>query len=203
MSNEEKTEVQGPRRKAPPYYIGETYRGYRTAPPDVERYKNGAMVGKRNKAARRLIRKTFGRQVSSIEKKILKARDVRLEVERLATNSHEARRYFKKTLALHQPLPPFVSRSEARKANRQAILDARDAQQELRVKRAEALTEKRRKESLASTEKTLADALDPNHPMMADEKARATHDLANLIYGVDPGYKDALLVVDSTGKVVR
>lgn len=120
LSGRPPTALQGPRKRAPRYYIGNTYRGRLTAAPDAERYKNGVLPGVRNKAARRLIRKASGRALSTIEQKILKARDVRLEIERLATNGHEARRYFEKTLALHAPVPQPIPRSEARARQRAA-----------------------------------------------------------------------------------
>lgn len=78
----------GPLRKAPPIYVGETY-----TPADVERHPNGSPLGRRVKASRRMLRKRIRERISSSGRAIVKARHVRLESERLATNSHEAKRY--------------------------------------------------------------------------------------------------------------
>lgn len=87
MMNEEQP-WQGPLRKAPPINVGERY-----TPSDVERYPNGVPINKRIKSSRRLLRGLIRKHNSSIERAIMKARRVRLESERLATNSHEAQRY--------------------------------------------------------------------------------------------------------------
>lgn len=82
------TDRNGPLRKAPPIYVGETY-----TPADVERHPNGAPLGVRCKPSRRMLRKRIQQRISSSGRAIAKARHVRLESERLATNSHEAKRY--------------------------------------------------------------------------------------------------------------
>ena len=106
------TETQGPRRKAPGYYIGETVGGYRVNYPDVERYSNGAIAGKRNKAARRIIRKAFMKAGSRVEKNIRLSRAMKAQAREIVHDDHEdksrtaqsrrARRLYEAELALHQ-----------------------------------------------------------------------------------------------------
>ena len=125
------TEVQGPRRKAPGYYIGETvggrlrpkgtrgaqhdqmkFGGNRVNYPDVERYPNGAIAGKRNKAARRIIRKAFMKAGSRVEKNIRLSRAMKAQAREIVHDDHEdksrtaqsrrARRLYEAELALHQ-----------------------------------------------------------------------------------------------------
>jgi hypothetical protein len=112
-------EVQGPRRASAAYYIGQTYRGLLTQMPDSEFYPNGAVASKRNKAARRMIRKVFGRSMSRIEQHVLKARDLTNEMRRLASGGREGKRYLEKTLAVHQPVPQPVLRAERRALERE------------------------------------------------------------------------------------
>lgn len=87
----------GPRRRAPVYYIGETYargRGRKgsRAPrsmqyPDVERNANGSLPGIRNKAARRIIRNAFGRKLSRISKGLDAARAMKMQAREIASES--------------------------------------------------------------------------------------------------------------------
>lgn len=144
--------------KVPPYYIGYTFKGRRTADPLIGHNKL-YREATHDKSARRLIRQAFDRSLHRIDQKIMKARDVRLELERLATNSHEAKRYLDQTLALHQPAPAFVTRSQARAKNRGPIMAERAAEQQRRVDRAEAraTAEAKRAETatLDTTEKAL------------------------------------------------
>lgn len=154
-------EVHGPRRKAPPYYIGETYRG-RATTKDADRWPNGALVGKRNKAARRLIRKAFGKALSRIEQHVMKARDARNEVQRLATNSHEAKRYWEQTLALHQPAPRFKTRSEMRAKTRGIRTANRAKEQERRV---EQMEHQREAQEKRDREHALLTKSDRNRPI--------------------------------------
>lgn len=114
-------EMHGPKIKAMAYYIGETGRAARQAPrrvgehlpkmtvtglrmtavrDDVERRPNGALAGKRDKGARRILRAARKRQVQASERAVMRARAGRLEVEKLATNSHEAKRYVAANLAV-------------------------------------------------------------------------------------------------------
>ena len=147
LSVREPTAPQGPRRRAPHYYVGETCgtkrgkgsygRGTGTMRrtrsvaqvrhtryvnyPDVQRYPNGALPGIRNKLARRRIRGALMRANSTIEARVRRARQLRLSIP--SYNSHEARRLFEKTLSLHMPTPSYDSRAlrtAFRKAKRAA-----------------------------------------------------------------------------------
>lgn len=88
MSKTRPEDWQGPLRAAAPYYAGETF-VFR----DAERYGNGAPKGKRDKLARRMIRAGGFARRSRNDRTFMYARAQRLEDERLATNSHEAKRY--------------------------------------------------------------------------------------------------------------
>jgi hypothetical protein len=119
----------GPRRRAPRYYAGETYKGLRMQYPDVERNPNGSLPGIRDKAARRLIRKAFDAKHNSRVEQALKlpramkaqAREVASEerVEKIADHHNGnrstkftstsgetrwARRLFASELAIHRPV---------------------------------------------------------------------------------------------------
>lgn len=121
MNDNDKIEVQGPRRRAPRYYVGETVGRRPINYPDVQRYPNGALPGIRNKLARRRIRAALMRANSTIEARVAKARHLRLTIP--SYNSHEAKRLFEKTLSLHMPAPSYDSRAlrtEFRKAKRAA-----------------------------------------------------------------------------------
>lgn len=85
------TETYGPKFKAPTYHIGNL-----GAVRDMEHWPNGAPVGIRNKAARRIIRKGLIERRTRSRSTIRRARIQRFEDERLATNSHEAKRYHEK-----------------------------------------------------------------------------------------------------------
>ncbi len=76
----------GPRRLAPEFYAGERF-----VPRDAERYKGGATTGRRNKFARRRVRnyKMRGR----IDSLLAILRHGMEQVKRLASNSHEKKRY--------------------------------------------------------------------------------------------------------------
>jgi len=130
-SGQKPTSIQGPRRKSPDFYIGETFgvngkgsAGGRamTTRPDVERLPNGKLPSRHDKIARRIIRAAFKRSYSRVEQHVMKARDVVREVEGLADNSHEKQRYVAKTLALHVPQLTRMSRSEARAENRKFLM---------------------------------------------------------------------------------
>lgn len=131
--------ISGPRRRAPMYYVGETYGrkkartiegattfadGRRvTSPrsmqyPDVERNPNGSVPGIRNKFMRRLIRKAFKVHHSKIEK-ALKLPRAMLEQARLIAkeNGHGskwARRLFARELAIHQEAEQQPIRAQRR-----------------------------------------------------------------------------------------
>lgn len=121
----------GPLRKAPAYYIGEHVGAYRVVHRDVERYPNGAMPGVRDKGARRLIRKAFLRNASSVEKALRRVRAMKVQAFEIARDQKKsrqwARRLFAAELALHQPV--FVpdarkARTEKRKMKRRGEKDA-------------------------------------------------------------------------------
>lgn len=82
---------QGPLLAAPDYYAGKA--GKLTLRADTERHGNGTVPGIRDKLARRAIRKARAAGMSSVACKIRDARMNRLQTERLASNSHEAKRY--------------------------------------------------------------------------------------------------------------
>lgn len=131
------TAPQGPRRRAPRYYAGETYGrrarfrvgtgGMQKGPGrsiqhrDVERYKNGTVVGIRNKAARRLIRYALKRKFSSVERGLKlprgmmsQATDIVREASAIETRDGKtawkgkspraAQRLLAAELAIHQPV---------------------------------------------------------------------------------------------------
>lgn len=88
-TSDEPALAYGPLRKAPTYYIGEaigvngksSYGGRAlTARRDTERLQNGSLPGKRDKLARRMLRKAFRNAYSKTEQSILKAHDLVNEV---------------------------------------------------------------------------------------------------------------------------
>lgn len=160
MSNTPEHSI-GPLRRCPPYYIGETYRGRNTAHPEAERWPDGRQTGKRDKLARRMIRKAFGRSLSRIEQHVLKARDARNEVQRLATNSHEAARYWDKVLALHVPLGQPATRAQIRDKFRPYY--AHTTEQAQRVERAERAAKAAENAKMLSTVKSLDEAMKQLH----------------------------------------
>lgn len=128
------TAPQGPRRKAPMFYAGETWGRHHVQYPDVERYPNGALPSKRNKFARRLIRGALKRQFSSVEKALRLPRAMKAQALEVARDSGKstrwARRLFDNELAIHQPV--YVPsqkelraiRTEKRRLKRQGKVDA-------------------------------------------------------------------------------
>lgn len=103
---------QGPARKAPEFYAGETYGPNTIQYPDVERYPNGALPSKRNKFARRIIRSAFKARFSSLTKPLRLARGLRAQAYEVAKDDQPktakrgrwARRLLAKELAIHQPV---------------------------------------------------------------------------------------------------
>lgn len=78
---------QGPKRKAGDFVVGSRF-----TRPDSERHANGAVLGKRSKLARRMLRgKIMGRR-TDVKKNIVAAHREIANAERLAENSHEKRR---------------------------------------------------------------------------------------------------------------
>jgi hypothetical protein len=130
MDKNEPAEVYGPRRRAPHYYAGESRGRHVMNYPDVERYPNGALAGRRDKLARRVIRAAFGRHFSSVEKGIKFARALKAQAYEVAPNGHAARRLLAAELAIHQTVyAPSQKelralRTERRKLKRQGKLDA-------------------------------------------------------------------------------
>lgn len=140
LSGKPPTKPQGPRRRPPAYYAGETYGGrnrlspkansrpfsnsVRKGPgrpmnyPDVERYPNGALPATRNKHMRRLIRKAFKRHHSTVEKALKLPRammaQARLIAKENGKSSRWARRLFERELAIHMPLPNEPTRAQRR-----------------------------------------------------------------------------------------
>jgi hypothetical protein len=108
----------GPRRRAPMYYAGQTYgrrrigrtggktQGREILYPDVERYANGAVPGKRDKLARRVIRGALKRSFSSVERALKLPRamkeQARLIAKEQGKSSQWALRLFDRELAIHE-----------------------------------------------------------------------------------------------------
>ena len=112
----------GPLRRAPAYYAGNTYRGHHINYPDVERYGNGVMPGKRDKAARRVIRAALKRLHSRIEKALGLPRAMMAQALEIAKEQKKSvrwgRRLFDQELKLHTPAPQPVTRAAARAEKR-------------------------------------------------------------------------------------
>jgi hypothetical protein len=148
LSGKTPTAWQGPKRKAPDVYIGETiggrmrggvlkggtrqiFGGRRTTFPDTERNANGSLKGVRNKISRRVIRKAFLRSHSTVEIKIANARALNAQAAEVARDNKKstrwARRLVVKELAIHQPVyaPDHkelrAMRTAARKAKRKGF----------------------------------------------------------------------------------
>jgi hypothetical protein len=124
----------GPMRRAPEYYAGEKIGRQVIQHKDAERYGNGALPGKRNKAARRVIRGALKRRFSKPERAMGLPRAMQaqgLEIARENGKSDRwAKRLYAKELAIHQPVyaPDKKTlrkmRTEARAAKRKGKLDA-------------------------------------------------------------------------------
>jgi hypothetical protein len=84
-------EWKGPRRRMQ-HYGGKKLGGHRLR-DDVERWPNGAVVARRDKFARQATRAAATVAYSSIETSIAQARRARIQIEKLASNSHEKKRY--------------------------------------------------------------------------------------------------------------
>lgn len=136
----------GPRRRAPMYYAGETYgrrrigrtgaktRGRAIQYPDVERYPNGALASKRDKAARRLIRGALKRKFSKVETALKLPRAMLAQARLIAKENGKSpkwgRQLYEKELAIHDPVyaPSQTElralRTAKRKLKRQGKQDA-------------------------------------------------------------------------------
>lgn len=93
MTNNEIGPVYGPARPALPHYIG---RRFSTGKKDEERWQNGAAVGIRDKAARRMLRKRAFNAHSTIEKSVRRAQLQTRYAQKLSDNCHEAKRNYEK-----------------------------------------------------------------------------------------------------------
>lgn len=78
---------QGPKRKAGDFVVGGRF-----TRPDSERHANGAVLGKRSKLARRMLRGKIMGQRTDVKKNIVAAHREIANAGRLAENSHEKRR---------------------------------------------------------------------------------------------------------------
>lgn len=107
-------QVYGPPRKAPEFYIGERF-----THRDVERWPNGSPVGKRDKGARRLLRGFAMKRRSRIKVLVFAAQRMRAEANRLADNSHEAKRNLAGLILESQQ-----ERAKEREAQRKKMLEA-------------------------------------------------------------------------------
>ena len=109
------------------YYAGETYGRRKVNYPDVERHPNGTMPGKRDKAARRIIRAAFKRKFSRVERGLALPRAMKAQASELARDEGKstrwARRLFDKELAIHQTVYVPATRTALR-ANKRAAKDA-------------------------------------------------------------------------------
>ncbi len=127
LSGKPPTEIQGPRRRAPMYYAGETLGQRKINYPDVERHANGAMPGIRDKAARRLIRGALKRRFSKVEKALELPRAMQAQAREIANDEGKstrwARRLFEQELEIHQPVYVPATRTALR-ANKRAAKDA-------------------------------------------------------------------------------
>lgn len=131
LSNLPPTDLQGPKRRAPRYYIGETCGRFRTVFPDTERNPNGSLPGIRDKGARRVVRAAFKRSHSRVESGLANARALRAQAFEVARDNKKstrfARRLLDKEMAIHQPVyaPDQKTlrkmRTQARKEKRQKV----------------------------------------------------------------------------------
>lgn len=124
---------QGPRRKAPAFYAGETYYGLNIQYPDVERWPNGALPAKRDKGARRIIRGALKKKFSSLTKSLRLAQGLRAQAYEAARDDQPsgakrgrwARRLLAKELMIHQtvyvPADLRALRTEKRKRLRAGL----------------------------------------------------------------------------------
>lgn len=86
---------QGPMRKAPAIHAGQRFSRH-----DAERHANGAQVGKRNKLARKMMRKKLMKNRSTIERHLGNAHLAIARAEHLSDNVHEKQRILDEESAL-------------------------------------------------------------------------------------------------------
>lgn len=119
LSGKPPTEWQGPLRRAPEYYAGKTMgKRVRTRNGKVggrpmlhadTQVKVDGTYGKKNKAARRLVRGAMKKSHSRAEKRVRDAQLLKQEAYSASWNGHEARRMLDKELAFRPtaaPQPP-------------------------------------------------------------------------------------------------
>lgn len=117
---DEPAPVQGPRRKAPEFYIGDgRLKGRPINHPDVERKANGQVVGKRDKAARRMLRKALKKSRSTTEHALEQPRAMQAQAaevmrEEGRRGGRAGRRLFERMLDIHQPRPNELTRAQRR-----------------------------------------------------------------------------------------
>lgn len=92
LSGRPPTDTQGPLRKAPRYYAGKTYKRRQLARPATERNANGSLAGLRDKGARRVIRAAFGRTISSVERGLRLAREMKAQARDIVRDEHKGSR---------------------------------------------------------------------------------------------------------------
>lgn len=125
LSGKPPTVAQGPRRRAPAFYAGETFGRHIINYPDTERYPNGALPSTRNKIMRRIIRGALKRRFSKVEQGLklpramqAQARELAAEqikgAEKRAARGRWARRLFTRELAIHQARPGEATRKQRR-----------------------------------------------------------------------------------------
>lgn len=104
---------QGPMRQAPDIYIGAGRKKTKTRSkhggqskhakftrPDAEKHANGAVVGKRNKLARKMLRKQVLKRRSTIERRVDNAHRAIARAEHLSDNVHEKQRVLDEEAAI-------------------------------------------------------------------------------------------------------
>lgn len=127
LSGKPPTEIQGPRRRAPRYYIGKMVGRHAAVYPDTEYNANGSLPGIRNKAARRVVRAAFKKSHSRVETQIRNARALKAQAFEVARENKKstrfARRLLDKELAIHQPV--YVPSQKELRAMRTAARKAK------------------------------------------------------------------------------
>ncbi len=118
LSGKPPTKWQGPRRRPPRYYAGETYGKRRLGRtrakmlgrlinyPDVERHANGSLPAIRDKPARRLIRGALKRHYSKVEKSLKLPRAMLAQARLIAREEKKsakwAKRLYARELTIHE-----------------------------------------------------------------------------------------------------
>lgn len=112
------TERQGPLRRPPAYYAGRgKIKGRPIVHADTATKADGT-YGKKNKAARRMIRAKLKKSRSSVEKGVRYAQDLRAQAHVLSNNGRDARRILEAELAQHAPVPQPPVRGDRKRTPR-------------------------------------------------------------------------------------